>query len=78
MLIGFLTNPVDITGLVTGFDFGTRNVPTTGVDTETVKQWVVNGREAVEEGEEHFEGAVAFFSRVLKHDPTPPAITYSI
>jgi predicted dienelactone hydrolase len=76
------TNPVDIRPLVTsmtGFDFDTAPpVPTEKVDTETVKQWVVDGREAFEEGGKPFEGAVAFFSRVLKYDPTPPVIAYSI
>jgi predicted dienelactone hydrolase len=73
------TNPVDITPLVRGFDFDTPpSVPTAGVDTETVKQWVIDGREPFKAGGEPFEGAVAFFSRILKHDPTPPAITYSI
>ena len=64
---------------MTGFDFYTPpSVPTAGVDTDTVKQWVVDGREAFEEGGKPFEGAVSFFNRILKHDPTPPAIAYSI
>ena len=68
------TEPVDIKVLVSSireFDFGARKVPATGVDTEMVMRWVTDGTA-------DFEGAVAFFNRVLKHDSTPPVIAYSI
>jgi len=59
------TTPVDITPLVrsiTGFDFDTQQVPSTGLDTETVKQWIT-------------DRAVTFFRGVFY---TPPVIRYSI
>jgi hypothetical protein len=53
---GTFTKPVDIRPLVTfltGFDFATQNVPTTGLDTDDVKEQVS-------------ELAATFFGRVLQ------------